>query len=106
VDFRVSDALGAHHDIRQCVQASESKTFSVSFDVSDEVILLAKAYPNVFKKAAYRGLQKAAKVTMIRIQNLQILYKDNHIFFVFEIMEKSRFYGNVMVPLDDVSLEG
>ncbi len=101
----MSDSLGAHHDIRQCVDSGRSKTFSVSFEATDEVIVLAKTFPNVFRKAAYRGLYQAAKVAPIRIQDLRVLFNDNHIFFVFEIMQKSKFYGNVMVPFDDVSLQ-
>lgn len=105
-NFRISNSIAAHHDISQCIKPKQAKTFQIAFDTTDQIIQLAKYFPDEFKLAAYKGVQKAAKVTNIRLQNFDVTFHENHIFFVFDVMEKSEFYGNVeKIPFDDVSLE-
>ena len=51
----------------------QARTFQIAFDTTDQIIQLAKYFPDEFKLAAYKGVQKAAKVTNIRLQNFDVI---------------------------------
>lgn len=85
---------------------SHKKSFQIDFETSDELVELVSNNRELFKAAAYRACQQAAKVTHLRLQNLEVEVEKKHVFFVFSILEKSRFYGDVFIPRNDVSLEG
>ena len=64
-----------------------------------------KKHTKEFEFAAYRAIQKVAKVTHLRIQKFHTTFQDSQIFFIFSLREKVLKYGKVPVPLNDVSLE-
>ena len=123
-NFRIESRIMAHTSIENCKSAyrrpnqddtnsdaphpfySRKRTFQVNFETTDELVDLVNNNTELFKYAAYKACQRAAKVPHLRLQNFDVTTSKNHVFFVFSILEKSSFYGNVRIPLDDVSLEG
>lgn len=122
-NFRIEDRMVAHTNIENCRSGyhhptdsgspdirphffhSHKKTFQIDFETTDDLTDLVSNNRELFKASAYRACQLAAKVTHLRVQNLEVTTEKNHVFFVFSILEKSRFYGNVLIPRNDVSLE-
>lgn len=122
-NFRIEDRMVAHTNIENCRSGyyhpidsgspnirpnffhPHKKTFQIAFETTDDLTDLVSNNRELFKASAYRACQSAAKVTHLRLQNLEVTTEKNHVFFVFSILEKSRFYGNVLIPRNDVSLE-
>ena len=51
-------------------------------------------------------MKRIAKVTYMRISQIEVVIQRNEVHVAFTLYDKSGFYGNVTEPIFDVSLEG
>lgn len=77
--------------------------FTISKENSDTI----KKYSSLFDVAATKKLQELAKVTVLRINQLEVAIDKDSVYVLFTITQKPSFYGlNIADVITDVSLDG
>ena len=97
----ISDIL-LNHDITRCDNSMERRRFV--FTISKENAATIQKYSSLFDVAAVKKLHKLAKVTVLRVNQLQVAIDNDAVYVLFTITQKSSFYG--VTPDIDVSLDG
>lgn len=69
-----------------------------SFDVRSNI--------ETFKQATALAIQKVARVVLLRVSKVEVLFFDDYVFVSFKIYARSKFYGDVLIPKDDLTLNG
>ncbi len=101
-DFQSESEILLNNDISICYDSFEKRRFK--FTISNENVQTILNYASLFKVATIKKLHKSAKVTVLRINQLEFVTSQDSVQVLFTIVQKSSFYG--IIPDEDVSLDG
>ncbi|CAF0782421.1 unnamed protein product [Brachionus calyciflorus] len=101
-NFRETELNLFEYDIRSCVTDLEKQSFLFSVSVGYTDVIRSNL--RRFQEAVVLAIQKIARVVLLRITVPQVAFYSDFVIVTFDLYERSKIYGNVLVPMDDLIL--
>lgn len=75
--------------------------------IQDDLALEIKMNVDGFKEAVIDKIREKARITILRISRIEVVFDDDAIYVLFTLFERTKSYGTVTpAPLEDIPLNG